>query len=119
MPAGRPSDYATEHCEALVAFMGKGYSLTAFAGSIGVCRDTLNEWGRKHPEFSDAVKRGQAARTMCLETTLLAGETGPKVTGHMFALKNAAPEEWKDKVAHVGGGEGDDPIRQELTVKFV
>ena len=34
---------------------------------------------------------------MRLETTLLEGETGPKVTAHIFALKNAAPEEWREK----------------------
>lgn len=94
---GRPSLYEERYCEEVVAFMGQGYSLTAFAGEIGVCRDTLVEWQHAHPEFSLAVKRAQAARTKCLETTLLAGETGPKVTSHIFALKNAAPDEWKDK----------------------
>jgi hypothetical protein len=42
---------------------------------------------------------------MALEKTLIAGETGPKVTGHIFALKNADPDGWKDKqeVEHSGG----------------
>jgi hypothetical protein len=119
MPAGRPTKYDPAYCDQVVEFMGRGFSKTAFAGEIGVCFDTLTEWANTHPEFSAAVKRGQAARTKCLEATLIAGETGAKVTAHIFALKNAAPEEWKDKVSHVGGGEGDDPIRQELTVKFV
>jgi hypothetical protein len=116
---GRPSDYEPAYCDGVVAFMGQGYSLTAYAGEIGVCRDTLNEWGRAHAEFSDAVKRGKAARTRKLEETLLAGETGPRVTAHIFALKNAAPEEWKEKVAIVGGEPTDPPVRSELTIRFV
>lgn len=94
---GRPTLYRDEYCDELVKCMASGFSLAAFAGEIGVARDTLTEWQSVHPEFSAAVKIGQAARTLCLERTLLAGETGPKVTAHIFALKNAAPDEWRDK----------------------
>lgn len=98
MPTGgRPTKYRESYCDEIVSFMGRGYSKTAFAGEIGVCHDTIIEWAKQHPRFSEAVKRGQAARTKCLEQTLIAGETGPKVTAHIFALKNAAPDEWKDK----------------------
>lgn len=104
-PGGRPSKYEERYCEEVMAFMGQGFSLTAFAGEIGVARSTINEWMGAHPEFSEAVKIGQAKRTGRLERTLLAGETGPKVTAHIFALKNADPEGWKDKqeVEHSGG----------------
>lgn len=117
--AGRPSKYDPAFCDAVIDYMGKGYSLTAFAGSIDVARSTINEWMAAHPEFSEAVKVGQAKRTAFLEIGLLDGDTGPRVTSRIFALKNAAPEEWKEKVAHVGGGEGDAPIKTDLTVRFV
>jgi hypothetical protein len=52
---GRPSDYDHAYCEQVVSFCAQGYSLTAFAGEIGVCRDTISEWCRKHPEFSASV----------------------------------------------------------------
>lgn len=97
MPAGRPTDYDDAYCDQVVEVMGTGLSLTAFAGKIGHHRDTLNEWGRQHAEFSDAVKRGQAARTAYLEQGLLDAKDGPNVTSRIFALKNAAPDEWKDK----------------------
>jgi hypothetical protein len=77
--------------------MGQGYSLTAFAGEIGHAWSTLHLWMQEHPEFSDAVKRGQAARTKCLEFGLLSADQGPRVTARIFALKNAAPDEWRDK----------------------
>lgn len=93
----RPTDYDPKYCDEIVEFMGLGYSKTAFAGHIGFCHDTVVEWAKVHPEFSVAVRRGQAKRTMALEKTLIDGETGPKVTAHIFALKNAAPGEWRDK----------------------
>ena len=77
--------------------MGQGFSLTAFAGHIGVSKETVYQWARQHPEFSDAVTRARPKRLAHLERQLLAGETGPKVTAFMFALKNADADEWRDK----------------------
>lgn len=105
-PGGRPTKYLPEFCEQCIEFMGLGYSLTAFAGKIGVSRATVTTWLKEWPEFGEAAAIGQASRTMKLEETLLAGESGPKVQGHIFALKNAAPDDWKDKreVAPPDGG---------------
>lgn len=97
-PVGRPSKYEPEFCDQLLEFMAQGYSLTAFAGSIRVSRATINNWMAEHPEFLEATRVGQALRTMKLEQGLISGESGPKVHGHIFALKNADPEGWKDKV---------------------
>jgi hypothetical protein len=97
-PIGRPSKYDPDFCDDIVKVMGTGLSKTAWAGSIGVCHDTVIEWAKVHPEFSDAVKRGQAARTLKLEQDLLSGTEGPRITSRIFALKNAAPNEWREKV---------------------
>jgi hypothetical protein len=105
MERGRPSLYDPKYCDEIVVFMGQGYSKTAFAGSIGVCHDTVVEWARVHPDFSLAVKRGQAARTAGLEKQLLNSIEGPRVTARIFALKNAAPDEWRDKVETQHSGE--------------
>jgi hypothetical protein len=118
-PVGRPSKYDPKYCEALIADAREGLSLTAFAGGIGVARSTINEWIEHHPEFSEAVKQHAAIRTRCLETGLLSAEMGPRVTARIFALKNAAPDEWKDKIAHVGGDESDKPIEHAVKVSFV
>lgn len=102
MPAGRPTKYQPRFCDLVIEDGKKGLSLTAFAGGIGVDRSTINEWMAAHPEFSQAVKEHQAARTRHLEETLLSSDQGPRVTARIFALKNAAPDEWRDKteVAH-------------------
>jgi hypothetical protein len=104
MGAGRPTDYKPEFCDEVIAAGQEGLSLTAFAGMIGVCRATINNWMAAHPEFLEAVNRHQPARTLCLERTLLSAEQGPKVTARIFALKNADPENWKDKHEHDVGG---------------
>lgn len=121
MPAGRPTKYDPAYCDEAVNFLRDGYSIAALAGKLGVAVSTVNLWINTHPEFSDAVKVGQAGAVQWWEERArhlaLTGEGN--ATAVIFGLKNRASDEWKDKIAHVGGGEGDDPIRQELTVKFV
>ena len=58
---GRPTDYKEEYCDLIVDFMKNGSSYVEFAAHIGVCRDTIYEWAKKHSEFSDAKKRALAA----------------------------------------------------------
>lgn len=84
--------------------MATGLSLTAFAGEIGVARSTINEWIDTHPDFSESVRVGKAKRTLALERGMLSAENGPAVTARMFALKNADPDEWREKnhVEHSG-----------------
>ena len=76
--------------------MSQGYSLTAFAGSIGQGRDTVYKWIRAHSEFGDAVSRARAARVLWLERKLLRSRKGAETRAAIFALKNAAPDEWRD-----------------------
>ena len=100
MPAGRPSKYDPAFCEVVIDVMRQGYSKTAAAAEIGVDRGTLAAWAREHPEFHSAVRLAEGLRTKKLEADLLAAEAGPVVTSRIFALKNAAPDEWRDKVEH-------------------
>lgn len=110
---GRPTTYLPQYCNEIIDAAKLGYSLTAFAGMIGVCRDTLYEWGKQHPEFSDAIKRHRAVRVHFLETGLLEAKNGQSVTSRIFALKNACPEEWVEKVVneHSGPNGGAIPIK--------
>lgn len=107
MPAGRPTDYRDDYCDRVIEFMKSGFSLTAFAGEIRVSRETIYEWARVHPEFSDAVRIAQASRTGTLEKGLLDQElAGPQITARIFALKNASPLDWRDRHEHVGADGG-------------
>jgi hypothetical protein len=89
------SGFRLAYCDQLVEFMGRGYSLTAFAGEIGVSRATLDRWVADHPTFARAVERGKARRARVLEDRLL-GADGKEAFGlHMEALKAAAPHDWR------------------------
>ena len=90
MPAGRPTDYLEEFAERVETFCADGYSLTAFAGEIGVCRATINNWCGEFPEFLEAVNRAKAARARWWEERAreIAQKGGPRWSsddGHIRA----------------------------------
>lgn len=114
-PVGRPSLYATEYCEQVEAFMATGFSLTAFAGEIGVCIATLKTWQKEYPEFLAAVSRAKAKRLLewekiGLNIAKVGGGTG-SATMAVFGLKNMGGDEWADKVVNEHGGIGGGPIQ--------
>jgi len=98
---GRPTLYKPEYCEAVVDDMAQGFSLTAFAGLIGVDRTTIGEWMNVHPEFSRAVMRGKALQVRKWEAdaqriAMVGGGCG-SATIVMFGLKNMGGDEWREK----------------------
>lgn len=104
MPAGRPSQYSDSIRQEVINLMAEGLSLTAAMAELGFHRDTAYEWQSKHPEFSDAVKLGQAKRQLFLERRLMGAEIGAVVTSSIFALKNTGTGDWRDKqeMEHTG-----------------
>jgi hypothetical protein len=113
---GRPSKYEQRYCDMLLKDAEQGLSLTAFAGLIGVDRSTIDNWRDQHEEFFLAVKRHAAIRTRVLEQGLLSADMGPRVTARIFALKNAAPEEWKDKVQNEHSSPDGGPLKIEYVL---
>ena len=107
---GQPTKYRPEFCAEVKTFMALGYSISAFAGHVEVSRETVYEWARTIPEFADALEVARGKRVQTLEEGLLrVDQSGPAVTARIFALKNAAPHEWRDRVEHTGADGG--PIR--------
>ena len=107
MAVGRPSKYDPAYCEALVEHMRDGASITSFAASIGVARETITGWMNEHEEFSLAVKQGKAVCSAWWEKVgrKNAVEGGGNATLVIFGLKNMAAEDWRDKqeLEHSGG----------------
>jgi len=97
---GRPTKYDPAYCDEVVEFMKDGYSVKAFAGHIGVALSTVYKWADEHPEFSDALKAGQASAAFWWEKTLRHNaETGEgSASAAIFGVKNRSQEEWKDRV---------------------
>ena len=116
-PNGRPSKYRRLFCDQVEAKMGEGYSLTAFAGMIGVSHTTVRRWIDSRPAFAEAVARGRARRlafweAAALEVAAKGGGTG-SVTMIVFGLKNMGPEEWSDTSRREITGRGGETLRIE------
>jgi hypothetical protein len=106
--AGRPTLYCEEYAERVVEFCRDGFTLTAFAGEIGVARSTINEWIDAHPKFSEAVNRAKALKARWWEDRAREiaqnGGAGGQATIVIFGLKNHAPEDFRDKTEHEHSG---------------
>jgi len=80
--------------------MAEGASITSFAASIDVARDTITEWMTVHPEFSAAVKRAKAKCAAWWEDKGRKGAQNGAAPGAntlvIFGLKNMAPDDWRD-----------------------
>ena len=113
---GRPSTYNENMGREVINLMAGGLSLTAAMAELGYHRQTAYDWQDKYPEFSDAVKIGQAKRQLFLERRLLWADVGPVVTSSIFALKNTGTGDWRDKqeVDHTSSDGSMTPQRVEL-----
>ena len=97
---GQPTKYKPEYVKKLKEFLADGYPFEAFAGEVDVCPDTIYEWCKVHPEFSEAKKLG---RSKGLKTFIDQGKKGAygKIKGFnatpwIFMMKNIYG--WKDRL---------------------
>lgn len=107
---GAPSKYRPEYCQALIEHMARGYSVESFAGTVDVDVDTIYQWAKVHPEFSEAKRKG-AARSRIFWETLGMGLAGAQMKGGkqvkgsaaswIFNMKNRFG--WRDRIEHMGG----------------
>ena len=106
---GRPSAYKPEYIQDVLECTAKGFSVSAWAGRIGVDPVTVRRWMASYPDFGEACARAKAARLYWWEEKAIEvvekGISGPSVL-IMFALKNAGPDDWKEKIVteHEVGG---------------
>lgn len=101
---GRPTDFKPGFGNEILELMATGLSLAAAAAELGFHRQRVYEWVEKHPDFADTIKLAMTKRQLFLERRLLAADQGPVVTSTIFALKNAAAADWRDKqeIEHSG-----------------
>ena len=126
--AGKYCDWITE--EGLLKIEGwarDGLTDEQISHNIGIHPSTLYEWQKKHPEISEALKKGKEVIDRQVENALLKRALGyeyeevkqiiekdekgkdrkriektvkkviPDTTAQIFWLKNRKPHEWRDK----------------------
>lgn len=117
---GRPTKYNPDYCDGVVADGALGFSLTAYAGLIGVDRDTITEWRKVHPEFDAACRHAMAVRARFLEGGMMERDVpAPAMNARKFALVNCAPTDWRDKIDTVISGPDGGPVRIEKIERVV
>lgn len=119
---GRPSDYAPAYCGVVIRLGQEGYSKTEIAEALDVHRDTLYEWEKQHPEFSDALSRAMFASQAWWEAQARAGIRAPTASFNagLFGKVMAArfPAEWREsKDVNLGGQKEGVPVVVDSTNK--
>lgn len=112
---GLPTKYKPEYCELLKEHMSQGYSYESFAARVKVHKDTLYNWEKLFPDYSDAKKE---AVDLCRffwekqgidgvwEETLYDDKGRPTKSRKLnsavwiFNMKNRF--QWTDRVEHSG-----------------
>ena len=128
-PVGRPSVYTSEMSEIATSIMSQGGSKTEVAAEIGIDRTTLYDWCDPKnesyiPEFSNAIKRGQALAEAWWEkmgrTAAFGGIDKFSAPAWIFTMKNRFRENYADdQNINVGGQNGKNPVETVHSVVFV
>jgi Holliday junction resolvase RusA-like endonuclease len=95
---GRPSKYDPSYCELVRELGRQGKSKAQIAAEIGVNRSTIDEWGKAHKPFADALKDAYDLALAWWEDTGQVGMTrhGFNATTFIFQMKNRFREEYRD-----------------------
>lgn len=123
---GRPTKFQKAFCSQAAKLCGLGAIDKDLAEFFEVNEDTINEWKKVHPEFSESLKEAKEALDAKVERSLFERATGyshpdtkfatfegtisdsqeftkhipPDTTAAIFWLKNRQPTKWRDKFDH-------------------
>lgn len=117
MRTGRPTKYTPEMCDLVIEYMSQGDSKVSVAAKLGINRDTLYDWVKTNPDFSDSIKRGldlsQAWWEDLGKELVLQGQGN--AAAWIYNMKSRFREDWADltKTDITSGGE---PIKTNTIV---
>lgn len=79
--------------------MKKGFSYETFAALLSVSRETLYEWERVHPEFSDTKSQAMELSQYFWESEGLKGMNNPReFNGTLWMFNMKARFGWRDGI---------------------
>lgn len=67
------------------------------ANNLGISKDTFYEYKKKHPDFSDSLKKGKEIVDYEVENALLKSALNGNVTAQIYWLNNRKPRQWRNK----------------------
>lgn len=74
-----------------------GLTNEQIAEKLRINPDTLYRYKKKHPEFSESLKRGKEVVDYQVENALLKNALEGNVTAQIYWLNNRKPKQWKNK----------------------
>lgn len=94
---GQPTKYKPEYCQGIIDYFNSEITdakgkyndfpiIAGYAAKIGVNRDTLFEWAKVHPKFSDSLKAVKAKQEQILVKGAMTNNYNP--TFAIFFAKN-------------------------------
>ena len=100
----RPSKYETHvvpRLEEINDWVRNGATDAEIAKRLGVSRDSLIEYKKAYPEFSDILKKNKDYVDQQVENALLQSALNGNITAQIFWLKNRRPKQWREKPVQV------------------
>ena len=125
---GRPSDFTPEAANEICERLSKGESLRLICEEDGKPnRSTVQRWLATNEAFRvqyaharDQQAEWYAERIVDDAMTATDAAIGRlRMDALKWAASKLAPKKYGDKIAHVGGDEGDTPIKHSVAVEFV
>lgn len=96
--AGRPTKKTEQRVEALLQSLRAGASRQRSAALAGIHRDTLHEWMKQDPAFSDAIEKAEAfAEARFLSRVATAAENERSWQAAAWILERRFPKEWSKR----------------------
>lgn len=83
MPGGAPTKYRPEFCDKVIELGKAGKSIVQIASALDVHKDTLYEWEKVHPKFSDSLSRARQESQVWWEDQ---GQIGLSTPGYNSSL---------------------------------
>ena len=116
--AGRPPIEITDGlCRKAESLAAQGLTMEQIALVLGMGERTIYEKMAKFPQFSQAIKRGQAKGVAAITNKLFKKAKDGDNTSMIFYLKNRAG--WKDKTETEHTGPGGGPIQTKIISEIV
>ena len=140
------SKYTPKLAKKIIELAKEGYIIDEIAEKVGLNPDTIYDWQKKKPEFSEAIKEAKLIPNNTVKASVFKSANGyeytekhvmkrksgsneyaevkeitkhyaPNVLAQIFWLKNRDPQRWKDR--HDVGFDPDTPLNiniREITV---
>ena len=122
MPAGRPSKYDPAFCETVIELGKAGKSVAYIATELDVCKDTIYQWAKEHPEFSDALTRASLWSQRWWEDKGQDGMEQQGFNASVWSRSMAArfPHDWREvKGTELTGKDGGAVVVQAQKAEWV